>query len=52
MHLLKHKKGKETDKGCVVLYLTTMSIHSIENRTILKENHIPDILSGDAKYIR
>ncbi len=44
MHLLKHKKGKETDKGCVV--------HSIENRTILKENHIPDILSGDAKHIR
>lgn len=37
----KHKKkAKGTGKWCVLLYLTTMSIHCIENRTIL---YIPDI---------
>lgn len=29
------KKAKGTDKWCVLLYLTTTSIHCIENRTIL-----------------
>lgn len=36
----KQKKAKGTGKWCVLLYLTTMNIHCIENRTIL---YLPDV---------